>query len=125
MQEVIYCPSCRRRLNLPDDAIGRLAQCPACQRTFTAEIALANPPGAAAAGSSSRPAPAPVPRPSSAPVPVPSRRYDEELDRPRRRRRDEDDDFDRRRRAASHRGGEILTFGLLALLPCFVTSIIF
>ena len=48
MQEIIYCPGCRRRLLLPDDAINRLAQCPACQRTFTAELVLANPPGTAA-----------------------------------------------------------------------------
>ena len=121
MQEIIYCPGCRRRLNLPDDAIGRLAQCPACQRTFTAEMSLANLPGAAAAAAS-KPAP-PIPRPAAAPVPAP-RRFDDDYDRPRKRRRD-DDDHDRRRRTASHRGGEILTFGLLALLPCFVTSIIF
>jgi hypothetical protein len=121
MQEIVYCPGCRRRLYMPDDAIGRLAQCPACQRTFTAEMALANPPGtAAAAAAASRPATAPS-RP--APVPAP-RRLDEDYDRPRKRRRD-DDDYERRRRTASHRGGEILTFGLLALLPCPITSIIF
>ena len=120
MQEIIYCPGCRRRLYLPDDAIGRLAQCPACQRTFTGEMLLANPPGTAAAAAS-RPVSAP-PRPATA-VPPP-RRIDDDYDRPRKRKRD-DDDYDRRRRTASHRGGEILTFGLLALLPCFVTSIIF
>ena len=119
MQEIIYCPGCRRRLTLPDDAIGRLAQCPACQRTFMAEMSLANPPGTAAAASRLS---VPAPRPAAAPVPAP-RRYDDDYDRPRKRRRDDDDD--RRRRTASHRGGEILTFGLLALLPCFVTSIIF
>ncbi|HEX3315779.1 MAG TPA: hypothetical protein VHR72_12840 [Gemmataceae bacterium] len=124
MQEIIYCPGCRRRLSLPDDAIGRLAQCPACQRTFMAEMSLANPPGAAAAAAAatSRPA-SPVARPATAPVPAP-KRFDDDYDRPRKRRRD-DDDYGRRRRTASHRGGEILTFGLLALLPCFVTSIIF
>jgi hypothetical protein len=120
MQEIIYCPGCRRRLLLPDDAINRLAQCPACQRTFTAEMALSNPPGAASGGGSSR-MPVPIPRPTTVPAP---KRFDDDYDRPKRRRRD-DDDYDRRRRTASHRGGEILTFGLLALLPCFVTSIIF
>jgi hypothetical protein len=29
------CPSCNRRLELPGEATGRLAQCPACDATFT------------------------------------------------------------------------------------------
>ena len=128
MQEIIYCPGCRRRLNLPDDAIGRLAQCPACQRTFMAEMSLANPPGAAAGGGGG-----------------------DQQSRRCRRFRDPRRPRIRRIEAASTtttivpgnggettttttvarlnrvapRGGEILTFGLLALLPCFVTSIIF
>ncbi len=31
------CPSCGRQLELPTTAIGRLAQCPACEVTFTVE----------------------------------------------------------------------------------------
>ena len=116
MQEIIYCPGCQRRLYLADDAIGRLAQCPGCQRTFAAEPSLSNPPAAAARATM---APA-------APRAAPPRLPDDDFDRPRRRRRENDEDPVRRsRRASSHRGGEILTFGLLALLPCFVTSIIF
>ena len=62
----------------------------------------------------------------AAPRAAPPRLPDDDFDRPRRRRRENDEDPVRRsRRASSHRGGEILTFGLLALLPCFVTSIIF
>lgn len=30
------CPNCERMLELPADAIGRLAECPACEATFTA-----------------------------------------------------------------------------------------
>ena len=30
------CPSCNRTLELPDTSIGKLAQCPACEATFTA-----------------------------------------------------------------------------------------
>ncbi len=68
---------------------------------------------------------------TNAPKPPPTRSYDSggEIDRPTRRsRRDNDDDDDRPRaprRPVPHRGGEILTFGLLALLPCCLTSIIF
>ena len=73
-------------------------------------------------------APKPMTAPS-APKPPPTRSYDDggELDRPRRSRRDMDDDNRPRgpRRPVPHRGGEILTFGLLALLPCCLTSIIF
>jgi hypothetical protein len=120
MREIIYCPGCQRRLHLPDEAVGQLAQCPGCQRTFQAELSLSNPPP------STRAAAAPLPTPARL---TPPRRNDSDydLDRRRRRREDEiDDDIGRRgRRAASHRGGEILTFGLLALLPCPVTSIIF
>ena len=123
MREVIHCPGCQKRLQLPDGAIGRLAQCPGCGREFTATASLGNPP---ASPDAAKP---------NAPAPPPSRRYDADddadLDRPRRRKRrrdegdDDDDDRWRDRRFASHRGGEILTFGLLALLPCCFTSIIF
>ena len=30
------CPSCNRTLELPDTSLGKLAQCPACEATFTA-----------------------------------------------------------------------------------------
>jgi hypothetical protein len=36
MSEVIDCPSCRRRLRLPEALFGRLVQCPTCSETFTA-----------------------------------------------------------------------------------------
>jgi hypothetical protein len=126
MREVIYCPGCQKRLQLPEGAIGRSVQCPGCGREFTATGSMGNPPVSADA-----------PKPNSnAPTPPPSRRYDSnddlDLDRGRRKRRrkfEDDDDYDDRRRdrrsVAGHRGGEILTFGLLALLPCCFTSIIF
>jgi hypothetical protein len=125
MREVIHCPACQRRLQLPDEALGRLVQCPGCQRTFLAEPSLAAPPAAAAPARA-----APVPVPTAAPAPAPRRHDDDDLDidRLRKRRRPASDDpyDDRpRRRSVAHRGGEILTFGLLALLPCFVTAIIF
>lgn len=37
MPETISCPKCDRKLRVPDESLGKLAQCPACQFTFTAE----------------------------------------------------------------------------------------
>jgi LSD1 subclass zinc finger protein len=120
MRDVLYCPGCQRRLQLPDEAYGKSVQCPSCQRVFIAEPNMTSAPGG-----TGRTAGAPAPT-----RPPPARTYDDvgEIDRPRsRRRRDEEDDDDRYRprRPVPHRGGEILTFGLLALLPCPLTSIIF
>src|SRR5438445_8074448 len=35
MPAVIDCPSCNRKLNLPDDLLGREVRCPGCKFTFT------------------------------------------------------------------------------------------
>lgn len=112
MREVVYCPGCQRRLQLPDDAMGKSVQCPSCQRIFVAEANLTMPPTAT------------PPRPAGAVAPPPTRSYEDDIDRPRRSRRD-DDSPRGSRRFLPHRGGEILTFGFLALLPCCLTSIIF
>jgi hypothetical protein len=121
MRDVLYCPGCQRRLQLPDEAYGKAVQCPSCQRVFTAEPNLTNPPASAGAAKM-----AGLP---AANKPAPARAYDEvgDLDRPRNRRRgrDDDDSPPRPRRPVAHRGGEILTFGLLALIPCPLTGIIF
>jgi hypothetical protein len=114
MRDVLFCPGCQRRLLLPDDALGKIVQCPACQRVFTAESHLTNPPMVAMVA---KPAPT---QPARAAI-----RYDDDADRSRSRRGDLDDRVPSARRIVPHRGGEILTFGLLALLPCCLTSIIF
>lgn len=58
----------------------------------------------------------------------PRRRRDEDEDDAPRRRRDEEDDYDdaprRRRGGAPHRGGMILTFGILGLLCCGIFAIL-
>lgn len=111
MRDVIYCPGCQRRLQFPDEAVGKSVQCPSCQRVFTADASLTTAPASTA------------PKPLAAPARSPSRSYDDpDLDRPRRGTRDEPRGP---RRPVPHRGGEILTFGLLAMLPCPLTSIIF
>ncbi|MCI0464039.1 MAG: zinc-ribbon domain-containing protein [Gemmataceae bacterium] len=41
MPEVIDCPSCRRKLRLPEELLGRFVQCPTCGQTFAAPAAEA------------------------------------------------------------------------------------
>ena len=108
MAEIIACPACQRKLQVPADFFGKLVQCPECKHSFTAGAPA--PP---------RPTPA-AERPRDAAPP----RYDDEDDRPRRRRpRDEEDGFDsassrRSRYLTPHRGGMVLTLGILSWVIC-------
>jgi predicted Zn finger-like uncharacterized protein len=123
MPSVIACPSCQKQLKVPDELIGRNVKCPGCKETFTAQLASKSAP----------PQEEIVERPSKRAAPPP----DEEDDEPRRpvRRRDDDDDEERdderdarpsRRRRRSgrrlqeHRGGLIMTLGILGFFvgPC-------
>ena len=101
MPEVIECPECRRKLNLPEGLLGEQVQCPSCGTTFT---------GAAAYRL--------APKPPARPVPAP--RVDENRRRPRERdddprRRDWDDDLEREGKNPD-RGAAVLTLGILALV---------
>jgi predicted Zn finger-like uncharacterized protein len=98
MPIVVECPSCNRKLRVPDDLLGRLVKCPTCSSTFTA---------AESAGGGGAPVEEPPPAPREeieeerpgrvsarrqAPAPEPDyddRGEDEDYDerRPRRRRR--------------------------------------
>jgi hypothetical protein len=60
MSEVITCPSCQRKLRLPEGVLGQLVKCPGCAQTFTA---AAGSDGERSAPRSARPDP-----PSVAPV---------------------------------------------------------
>ncbi|MFK8115414.1 MAG: hypothetical protein AB8B91_24670 [Rubripirellula sp.] len=67
------CPSCKRSLELPSEAEGRLAKCPACQATFTAHADLIppaqqQPPQPAAQDPSESPAADPAPTQPQRPV---------------------------------------------------------
>jgi len=57
MPNVVTCPACGRKLNLPDQLLGQQVRCPTCGETFRGE---ASPPPL--------PAPPPAPTPQSAPV---------------------------------------------------------
>jgi len=131
------CPLCQRLLRISPEFLGRTMRCPGCQQTFTAQAPVAPPapepivdltddqfidPPAdpdpiidltedQLVRSRADPAAEPPPAP-----PVPRR--------PPRRRRWEDED-DRYRFHRPHRGGLILTLGILGLVffPAIVVSL--
>jgi len=115
MTEVIQCPQCQRQLRVPEELRGKAVKCPSCSHTFTAPLA-----GAAET--------------LAVPPPPPDQHYAEEPPRPNTRRprspQEDDaeepgDDYDdeppmrRRRDAVPHRGGLILTLGILSLVCCW------
>ena len=108
MADIISCPACQRKLQVPEAYFGQNVQCPECQHTFVA--------GSGTTGVQSNPAPAAPPRPST---------WQEPPDPAPRRRRYEDDDFDEyddvgrlRRPDTPHRGGTILAMGILSIVLC-------
>jgi hypothetical protein len=114
MTEIVTCPACGKKLQVPEDFFGKTVQCPECKQRFVAN----------AAG----PAPIVAPAPASTATTdlFPARQeasYAEEDDdddrrrRPRKRRDDDRDERPRRRDYLTpHRGGMILTFGILAIV---------
>ena len=130
MALIVTCPACQKRLQVPDELIGKNVQCPECKGTFEAAVDAPKP-----TSTTSRPAPKTPEweKPPEKPSKLSKRKRlddedDDEDDRPRRRRDEDDedeeeDDRPRRRRksrrhVAPHRGGMILTFGILAILGC-------
>jgi hypothetical protein len=109
MPEIINCPSCQRKLQVPESLLGQDVQCPTCGATFTA----------AAAG----PVPARVAEPPDRPASGLEREPEERSRPPRPRRYDYDDDFEddyddrprRRRDLRPHRGSAVLVLGILSL----------
>src|SRR5262245_46758655 len=123
MPEIVNCPQCERKLKVPDTLLGKSVKCPTCGVTFTAE----------AAGGTAPPSYPPEPERQirSREEPPPSRQREEPPPSRRSRRQDEDDyedDYDDRPRKRSrrsrggggggylqpHRGGLILTLGILS-----------
>src|SRR6476661_6425391 len=103
----ISCPSCKGTVRVPEDLLGKRVQCPRCQATFVAEVDDEPRPAA--------PATAEQPVEGVEPVAPRQRRparlddYDDLED---------DDDRPRRRYGRPHRGGVILTLGILSLVIC-------
>jgi hypothetical protein len=105
MPEVLTCPSCQRKLQVPESLVGQDVQCPTCGATFLAQ------PGGSSAGTTRT-----VPRDEPPPEREPPRSS-------RRDRDDYDDDYDdrpsrvrkrRRRDLEPHRGGLILALGIIS-----------
>jgi predicted Zn finger-like uncharacterized protein len=97
----VDCPSCNRKLRVPDELLGKQVKCPTCGTTFTAGDAVPPPPTEVEA-----------PPPRRRPSPPPEDDYDDEDDEPRR--------SSRRRRSGRylqpHRGPLILVLGILSLV---------
>ncbi len=130
MAEIISCPSCQRKLQIPENLLGQDVQCPTCGAAFAARSDQAAP-----VVQPQQPAAPPVPPPAPQPqrwgpesTPPPGR-GDYPPPGPRRHSRrgdryeddyDDYDPYDRRPRSrrdmAPHRGSTILTLGILALV---------
>jgi hypothetical protein len=109
MSDIIHCPSCQRKLQVPETLIGQDVQCPSCGATFQAK-------------GSPRP---PLPQPAF----EPARKEEPASERPDRRSWlddeediDQDEDQDRavgrrsRMDVVPHRGTLILVLGILSLV---------
>lgn len=106
MAEVISCPDCQRKLQLPDELMGQEVRCPSCGREFVAEIGGSAPP--------------PVPRYEE----LPARPREDRSERPPPSDWEEDyEDYERhrlrrRRDLMPHRGGTILAVGIISFFVC-------
>ncbi len=109
MQTTIPCPSCQRELRLPEYLLGKLVKCPVCGMTFTASL---EPP--AVIREPIQPAGRSNPSPTLEDYPEESPDWNQEdyEDRPPRRRPR------RTRYFTPHRGGAILTLGILSIVIC-------
>ena len=96
MATAAVCPTCSRKLRVPDDLAGKRVKCPSCGTNFQTN-------GTAAEAEEEERQPAPRRRPSR------DDDYDDEPEYGGRGRR--------RRRYAEHRGTLILVLGVLSLLP--------
>ncbi|HEY7315735.1 MAG TPA: hypothetical protein VH643_40775 [Gemmataceae bacterium] len=114
MPLTIACPNCGKSLKLPEAVVGKRVRCPGCQEIFTAEAPEEEEPIRPAAESEGV-----QERPSRSRRVEREEPEEEEEERPRRRprrRRDDDDDDYRVRRGRPHRGGVVLTMGILAVV---------
>jgi predicted Zn finger-like uncharacterized protein len=111
MPTTIHCPQCDRALQVQDTHLGKQVRCPSCKTIFKAEAADER----IAPVSEYEEEVAPPPR--RRPAAPPPEEYEDE-DRPRRRRRrDDDDDLDFPSDLKPHRGGTVLTLGILSIVP--------
>ena len=126
--DLVNCPECHRQLRVPEELVGQQVKCPTCGHVFIANPEVSAPPPLRTESD------APAHHPKEEDDDQPSRRRsqfddedydDEDYDRPSRRRSryddQDDDDYDRPRRRRDlkpHRGGGVLTLGILSLVIC-------
>src|SRR5262245_22174929 len=115
MPETVQCPDCQSKLKVPETLLGKSVKCPKCGSVFQATGADAAEPPMPEAPVRERPAARPRPEP-----PPPDEEFEEEADeggdedRPRRPRRRRSSGYE-----APHRGGLVLTLGILSIpLAC-------
>jgi hypothetical protein len=102
MPLIVACPSCGKKLKVPDNLVGKPVRCADCAGTFTAEAPAA-------------------PLPSSRPSASAPRDRDDDIDddRPARsRRRNLDSTY------TPHRGGIILAFGIISLASLAILPVV-
>jgi predicted Zn finger-like uncharacterized protein len=146
--ELVSCPECHRKLRVPGDLVGKLVKCPTCGQTFTANPETQAPPPLPPEPEEKPTRTSKVSRDDKDDEEDDddrsrrrraSSRRDNDDDRGRRRRsrysRDDDDDEDddddddrgrrrRRRDWLPHRGGVVLTLGILSLVLPFVVPLV-
>jgi hypothetical protein len=116
MSMTVVCPSCARKLNVPDNLMEELVKCPICGQNFKVESEPA--------------APIPELQPlADQPIPEPALGPKEprEKTEPRKERREKDEDDPsweftprQRRDLEPHRGTLILVLGILSIcISCF------
>jgi hypothetical protein len=149
MALTIKCPHCEKALSVPDEAVGRMVRCPACQTAFL----IAQPvrqPDTPAGGNVPPPLPAASPpawdrdspsarrkRPEEATKGRKKKRYggendEEEPERKKKSKKDDqnpfalqDEEGHTRPLGRPHRGGFILALGILSFIGgCFILSFI-
>jgi hypothetical protein len=100
MADIINCPSCKRKLQVPETLLGQDVQCPTCSATFEARIA----------GQDSK-----SDRHERQAENMDDDRHEDRQPRRPDRSDEYDDDYQkpRRRDLAPHRGGLVLTLGIL------------
>src|SRR5689334_1457727 len=69
MPQVIGCPKCGQKMQVPDGSGGKQVRCPSCKTVFVVGAAAARQPVGAAAAAAPRPVPPPAP---AAPPPAPA-----------------------------------------------------
>jgi hypothetical protein len=126
MTHVVSCPHCRQGLQVPPEFVGQEVRCPACQKTFTAQVEEPlELPGAVQAG---------APPAGGSPLDLNEedefeKPLEEGGDRKKRRKRKEVSRYgtgsgglyadllkDQRKRTSDHRGVLILVIGILSIL---------